>query len=56
MSLQDDINTVRNFIKGSCFPDWPEPTNVEDYSGRYQPWKAFERICDQMSDVLKNRK
>ena len=45
MSLQDDINTVRDALKGSEHPNWPEPTKGD---WRYPAFKAFRRICDQM--------
>ena len=45
MSLQDDINTVRDALKGSSLPEWPEPTKGE---WRYPAFQAFWRICDQM--------
>ena len=43
--LQYDISLVRAFLKGSKYPEWPEPTR-DDMEGRYVPFKAFERICD----------
>lgn len=45
MSLQDDIKTVYNALKGSDHPYWPEP---EKGSAEYVAFTAFHRICDQM--------
>jgi hypothetical protein len=45
MSLQDDINTVRNALKGTDCTEWPEPTKGD---WRFPAFQAFWRICDQL--------
>jgi hypothetical protein len=45
MSLQDDIKVVRNALKGTDCPNWPEPAEGD---WRYPAFKAFWRICDQL--------
>jgi hypothetical protein len=55
MSLQDDVKTVYNALKGSAHPDWPKPAK-DDFNGKYLPFKAFERICDQLPNFCPHPK
>lgn len=45
MSLKDDIKTVHSALRGSRYPEWPNPEPGDD---RYMAFQAFRRICDQI--------